>query len=100
MSQDPAEQLNDKNAEAINAEMPTLSEEKKRELSPEQLKRLECEIRKQELLAQLEEENRDTPLGRLCRSKNFWYAIFGTIFVAIMLAMIAWAARDLGYIGK
>lgn len=100
MAQEPAEQLNDKIEETKNPAGLNLSEEKKRELSPEQLKRLESEIRKQELLAQLEEENRETAFGRLCRSKNFWYAIFGAIFVGIMLAMIAWAARDLGYWGK
>ena len=100
MTQESTEELNAQNPAVESPEGQELTDEQKRELSPAELARLESEVRKQQLLAQLEEENRETALGRLCRSKNFWYAVFGSIFVFIMLALIAWAARDLGYLGK
>lgn len=59
---------------------------------------LALELRKRELIERLEEEARETPLGRLCRSREFWFMVFGVIFVLIMGFLIAWVARDLGYI--
>ena len=35
---------------------------------------LALELRKRELIERLEEEARETPLGRLCRSREFWQA--------------------------
>ena len=61
-------------------------------LSPE-----EKEMRKIELLRSLEEERQEGALGRLCRSKTFWYAVFGTLLLLFMGWLLLWVARDLGY---
>lgn len=58
---------------------------------------LQKELRRKEVLAQLEEESRESTLGRLCRSKSFWYAVFGGIFFVVMALLLAWVARDLGW---
>lgn len=72
-------------------------EEKNGQATPEAQPDMLAEMKRREVLAQLEEEAQESTLGRLCRSKSFWYAVFGVIFFAIMGALIAWAAKDLGY---
>ncbi|MCQ2396132.1 MAG: hypothetical protein MJ106_00335 [Lentisphaeria bacterium] len=74
------------------------SEEKEKQAAPDMPPELIAEIKRREVLARLEEEAEESALGRLCRSKNFWYAVFGVIFFVIMGALIAWAAKDLGYL--
>ncbi|MCQ2402429.1 MAG: hypothetical protein MJ202_01715 [Lentisphaeria bacterium] len=66
--------------------------------TPEEQKAdLERELRKREALARLEEESRDSAMGRILRSKSFWYAVFGAIFFLFMFYIIRWAARDIGF---
>lgn len=57
-----------------------------------------AELRKKELLQALEEENQESALGRLCRSKTFWYMVFGAVFFVVMGLLLRWVARDLGYL--
>ncbi|MGN0867226.1 MAG: hypothetical protein ACI4SG_06075 [Oligosphaeraceae bacterium] len=68
------------------------------EKSEEQSAQESAEWRKKELLQALEEENQESVLGRLCRSKTFWYLVFGGIFVVVMGLLLRWVARDLGYL--
>lgn len=73
-------------------------EEKETQAAPDMPPELIAEMKRRDVLAKLEEEAEESALGRLCRSKNFWYAVFGVIFFAIMGAIIVWTARDLGYL--
>ncbi len=60
--------------------------------SPQEKER-ELELRAWEIMSRYEEPS--SFLGDLCRSKNFWYAVFGGIFFAFMACLIAWVMRDL-----
>lgn len=66
-------------------------------ITPEEEKQLAAELRKQELLERLEEEGREGFFGQLARSKTFWYAVFGIIFLAIMGRILYWTGKDLGF---
>ena len=55
------------------------------------------DIKRQEVLNRLELESQEGRFSRLARSKSFWYGVFGTIFFFTMIALIAWAARDMGW---
>ena len=57
--------------------------------------REEAYRRMQELLAELEMQHQESFLGRLARSKSFWYGVFGTIFFAFMSALLYWVYLDL-----
>ena len=80
----------------IPAEGPEAPEAEKRQTPEEQKADLERELRKREVLARLEEEASDSFMGRILRSKSFWYAVFGTIFFLFMFFIVRWAARDIG----
>lgn len=75
-----------------------VEEEKDKQAAPDMPQELIAEMKRRDVLAKFEEEAEESALGRLCRSKSFWYAVFGVIFFAIMGALIAWAAKDLGYL--
>ena len=85
------------------AENPMMPEPEKR-LTPEEQAAIEEEMDKRralmdylktDVLNRLEEEHAESQLGALMRSKNFWYGVFGLIFILWMGALILWVAHDL-----
>ena len=58
-------------------------------------RRARMDLLKTHVLNQLEDEAADSRLGELMRSKNFWYGVFGLIFILWMGALILWVAHDL-----
>lgn len=66
-------------------------------ITPEEEKQLAAELRKQELFERLEEEGRESFFGQLTRSKTFWYAVFGILFLVIMGRILYWTGKDLGF---
>ena len=91
-------------ATSASANALTSQEKDEKVLSPEEQAALEDEMDKRralmdylktDVLNRLEEEHAETRLGALMRSKNFWYCVFGLIFILWMGGLILWVAHDL-----